>query len=188
MTLVSAVSHYLFGWYVALSPKVEKWGCHEWYQNGSLLNHCWNLFFTNMHMEGHKQLPVLSFAQLCVGHNHVQIKQWSLHSFANIPITGILEEWSSNFFIKPRNLHSNEMCPVTFYINRRKKWLKVGWRLYTWKPSLLSTLKDRHFWKGRDPERVVWKPLSKQLTSQVHGWKMWRGDLHIITSIRCFVL
>lgn len=84
-----------------------------------------------------------------------------------IPTTGLLEEWPSNFFIKPRNLHSSEMFLGTFYINRGKKWL-VETHLEVLPPT---SSKDRNFWKRRDPERVVWKPLSKEPTSQVRGWE-----------------
>lgn len=47
--------------------------------DSSLSNHCWDLFSTNANGDGdqclHKLLPVLLFAQLCVGKNHVRIKQ-----------------------------------------------------------------------------------------------------------------
>lgn len=83
MTLLWAVSCYPFKWYLALSPKVEKLSCHEWNPTELPLAH-WQIIagtcFSQMQIGVgnqclHKPLPVVLFAQLYVGKNHVRIKQ-----------------------------------------------------------------------------------------------------------------
>lgn len=63
------------------------------------------------------------------------------------------------------NVPGNLLC------KQRKEVVETGLKVTHLEAFPPTYSKDRNFWKRRDLERVVWKPLSKEPTSQFHGWE-----------------